>query len=178
MELSYNGGSGLGAISYAVSGTGCSIASGVLSKDAAGDCSVTVTKATDTNYEVASSSATTVTFAEAPNSIIFGSIADQPCSPVTFTVSPTATSGDAPTITSTTTNVCTVSSLTITLVSSGTCSLTASEDGNGNYLTATDVVQSFEVARVTPSAATWTDVTATYGDADQSVGPPAVSFGG
>jgi hypothetical protein len=128
LELSYNGGSGLGAISYAVSGTGCSIASGFLSKDAAGDCSVTVTKATDSNYEAASSSATTVTFAKAPNSIIFGSIADQPWSAATFTVLPTATSGDTPTIASSTTDVCTVSSLTITMVSSGTCSLTASED--------------------------------------------------
>jgi hypothetical protein len=58
ITLTYNGGSGTGAISYSVSGTGCSITSGALSKDAAGDCSVTVTKATDTNYEAVSSSAT------------------------------------------------------------------------------------------------------------------------
>ena len=178
LTLTNSGGSGTGNISYSVSGTGCSITSGVLIKDAAGDCSVTVTKATDTNYEAASSSATTVAFAQAPNAITFGSLADRLWSASTFTVSPTATSGDTPTITSTTTNVCTVSSLTITMVSSGTCSLTASEDGNGNYLAATNVVRTFEIARVTPSAASWTDVTVTYGAADQSVSPPAVSFGG
>ena len=178
ITLTNNGGSGTGNISYSVSGTGCAITSGVLSKDAAGDCSVTVTKATDTNYEAVSSSSTTVAFAQAPNAITFGSLADRLWSASTFTVSPTATSGDTPTITSTTTNVCTVSSLTITMVSSGTCSLTASEDGNGNYLAATNVVRTFEIARVTPSAATWTDVTVTYGAADQSVSPPAISFGG
>ena len=64
------------------------------------------------------------------------------------------------------------------MVSSVTCSLMASEDGNGNYLAAADVVRFFEISRVTPSAATWADVTATYGDADQLISPPTVSFGG
>jgi hypothetical protein len=176
--LAFNGGSGTGSISYSVSGTGCSISTGVLSKTAAGDCSVTVTKATDTNYEAASSLATTVTFAQASNTVTFASLADRLWSASTFTVAPTATSGDTPTIASTTTNVCTVTSLTVTMVSSGTCSLTASEDGNGNYLAATNVVRTFEIARVTPSAATWTDVTVTYSAASQSVSPPSVSFGG
>jgi hypothetical protein len=176
--LAFNGGSGTGSISYSVSGTGCSISAGVLSRTTAGDCSVTVTKATDTNYEDASSLATTVTFAQASNTVTFASLADRLWSASTFTVAPTATSGDTPTVASTTTNVCTVSSLTVTMVSSGTCSLTASEDGNGNYLAATNVVRTFEIARVTPSAATWTDVTVTYSAAAQSVSPPAVSFGG
>jgi hypothetical protein len=178
ITLAFNGGSGTGSISYSVSGTGCSISTGVLSKTAAGDCSVTVTKATDTNYEAASSSATTVTFAQASNTVTFASLADRLWSASTFTVAPTATSGDTPTIASTTTNVCTVTSLTVTMVSSGTCSLTASEDGNGNYLAATNVLRTFEIARVTPSVATWTDVTVTYSAASQSVSPPAVSFGG
>ena len=178
ITLAYSGGTGTGSISYSVSGTGCSISAGVLSRTAAGDCSVTVTKATDINYEAASSPATTVTFAQAANTVTFVSLADRLWSASTFTVSPTATSGDTPTIASTTTNVCTVASLTVTMVSSGTCSLTASEDGNGNYLAATNVVRTFEIARVTPSAATWTDVTVTYSAANQSVSPPAVSFGG
>ena len=176
--LSFSGGTGTGSVSYSVTGTGCSISSGLLSKSAAGDCSVTVTKATDTNYEAASSSATTVTFAQASNTVTFASLADRSWSASTFTVSPTATSGDTPTVSSTTTNVCTVSSLTVTMVSSGTCSLTASEDGNGNYVAATNVVRTFEIARVTPSAATWNDVSVTYGAANQSVSPPSVSFGG
>jgi len=177
-SLAYSGGSGTGNVSYSVTGTGCSISSGLLSKTAAGDCSVTVMKATDTNYEAATSLATTVNFAQASNTVTFASLADRSWSATTFTVSPTATSGDTPTVASTTTNVCTVSSLTVTMVSSGTCSLTASEDGNGNYLAATNVVRTFEIARVTPSAATWTDVTVTYSAASQSVSPPAVSFGG
>jgi hypothetical protein len=178
ITLSFSGGTGTGSVSYSVTGTGCSISSGLLSKTAAGDCSVTVTKATDTNYEAASSSATTVTFAQASNTVTFASLSDSLWSASTFTVAPTATSGDTPTVASTTTNVCTVTSLTVTMVSSGTCSLTASEDGNDNYLAATNVVRTFEIARVTPSAATWTDVTVTYSAASQSVSPPAVSFGG
>ena len=69
LTLTKSGGSGTGAVSYAVTtaGTaGCSLAtSTTLAATSAGTCTVTVTKAADTNYLVASSSATTVTFAQA-----------------------------------------------------------------------------------------------------------------
>jgi len=166
-------------VSYGVTGD-CTVSGTALTAtgNAAATCAVTATKAGDTQYTQATATQT-VTIAKSPsNSITLSSLGDRAWSASTFTLSPTATSGDNPALASTTTGVCTVSTLTVTMVSSGTCSLTASEDGNGNYLAATDVVRSFEISRVTPSAATWADVTATYGDADQLISPPTVSFGG
>jgi hypothetical protein len=67
LTLTSSGGSGTGAVSYAVTSAGtagCSISAGMLSATSAGTCTVTVTKAADTNYRAASSPATTVTFAQ------------------------------------------------------------------------------------------------------------------
>ena len=179
MTLTTSGGSSTGAVSYGVTGD-CSISGSTLTAtgDATATCAVTATKDGDSQYSQATATQT-VTIAKSPsNTITFASLENRSWSSSIFAVLPTSTSGDTPVIASTTTDVCTVSSLTVTMVSSGTCSLTASEDGNRNYLAATDVVRSFEISRVTPSASTWTDVTATYGDVDQLISPPTVLYGG
>jgi len=65
VTLAFSGGSGTGAVTFAVTdpGTaGCTISSGTLNAATAGTCTVTVTKAADASYKVASSTATTVTF--------------------------------------------------------------------------------------------------------------------
>ena len=179
MTLTTSGGSSTGAVSYGVTGD-CSISGSTLTAtgDATATCAVTATKDGDSQYSQATATQT-VTIAKSPsNTITFASLENRSWSSSIFAVLPTSTSGDTPVIASTTTDVCTVSSLTVTMVSSGTCSLTASEDGNRNYLAATDVVRSFEISRVTPSASTWTDVTATNGDVDQLISPPTVLYGG
>ena len=64
LTLTSSGGSGTGAVSYAVTtiGTaGCSIVGSLLSATRVGTCTVTVTKAADATYASAHSSATTVT---------------------------------------------------------------------------------------------------------------------
>ena len=66
LALTASGGSGVGILSYVVTSVGtanCSISSGSsLSATTVGTCTVTATKASDTNYLSASSSATTVYF--------------------------------------------------------------------------------------------------------------------
>jgi hypothetical protein len=59
-----SGGSGTGAVTFAVTGSGCTIdaQSGALSDTAAGTCSVTATKAADANYHATTSAAVTFTF--------------------------------------------------------------------------------------------------------------------
>jgi hypothetical protein len=65
LTLTSKGGSGTGAVSYAVTNVGtaeCAVYGTALLANKAGTCTVTVTKASDTTYLVAHSSATTVTF--------------------------------------------------------------------------------------------------------------------
>jgi len=63
LTLNVSGGTTAGSVTYVVTGVGCVQSNGVLTKDAAGDCSITATMAGDDNYNAVSSSATTVTFA-------------------------------------------------------------------------------------------------------------------
>jgi hypothetical protein len=65
LQLTSKGGSGTGAVSFAVTNVGtaeCSVSGTVLNANKAGTCTVTVTKAGDATYLVAHSSPTTVTF--------------------------------------------------------------------------------------------------------------------
>jgi hypothetical protein len=71
LVLTTTGGSGTGAVSYAVTAAGsagCSLTGGgtTLSATSAGTCTVTATKAADASYNAASSTATTITFAPLP----------------------------------------------------------------------------------------------------------------
>jgi hypothetical protein len=61
-------------------------------------------------------------------------------------LSATATSGLAVTFASLTTSVCTVSGSTASLIAYGTCTIQASQGGNGIYLPAPNVSQSFAVS--------------------------------
>ena len=62
-----------------------------------------------------------------------------------LTLSATASSGLAVSFASTTTSVCTVSGTTATLIAAGTCTIQATQAGNGTYAAATPVSQSFTV---------------------------------
>jgi hypothetical protein len=65
LTLSTGGGSGTGAVTFSVvngTATGCAISGTSLKVTTAGTCIVTASKASDGNYLVASSVATTVTF--------------------------------------------------------------------------------------------------------------------
>jgi hypothetical protein len=81
----------------------------------------------------------------APQSITFNSLPDKIAGNPPFAVNAVATSGLPVIFSSNTTGVCTVSGNTVTLVGPGTCTIVASQPGNGNYLPATPVNQSFHV---------------------------------
>ncbi|MBB5048945.1 hypothetical protein HNR60_003716 [Rhodopseudomonas rhenobacensis] len=102
--------------------------------------------------------AQTITFAP-PGAQTFGT------SP---TLSASATSSLAVTFSSTTTGVCTVTpSGTLTFVTAGTCTINADQAGDGTYLAAPTVSQSFAVNAIAPGAPTIG--TATPGDAQATV---------
>ncbi len=65
------------------------------------------------------------------------------------TISATATSGLAVTFSSQTSSVCTVSVPTVQILTAGTCTIRASQAGNGTYNAAPDVDQSFTVGAKT-----------------------------
>jgi hypothetical protein len=84
-------------------------------------------------------------------SISFGALSNLALGTAPFLVSATASSGLAVSFASTTSAVCTVSGATVTLGTLGTCTIQATQGGNGTYTAATLVSQSF---MVTPDSQT------------------------
>jgi hypothetical protein len=83
----------------------------------------------------------------APQSITFLPLLNVPLNTPDFSVSATASSGLQVTFSapSTLTAACSVTGSIVHLISAGTCTITAHQPGNGNYLPAADVSQSFNV---------------------------------
>jgi hypothetical protein len=77
--------------------------------------------------------------------ITFGALSNQALGTAPFLISATASSSLAVSFASTTYGVCTASGSTVTLVTLGTCTIQATQAGNGTYAAATPVNQSFQV---------------------------------
>jgi hypothetical protein len=110
---------------------------------------VTASQAGNTNYSSAPNVTQGFTVNQAAQTISFNSPGSVPYGAEPFTLSATSTSGLSVTLTSTTSGVCSVSGATVTIVGGGTCSLTASQAGNANYLAASSATQSFTVSQAT-----------------------------
>lgn len=82
----------------------------------------------------------------AAQSITFSSLTNVTLGSPPFSLTATASSGLTVAFASTTPSVCSLSSATVTIVAAGTCSITASQSGNANYIAAPNVIQSFTVA--------------------------------
>jgi hypothetical protein len=143
LQLTSKGGSGTGAVSYAVTNVGtagCSISGTALSATKAGTCTVTVTKAADANYLVAYSSATTVSFT-------VSATGHKTQAALTLT-STSGIAGNSLTLTSkggsgtgavsyAVTNVgtaeCSISGTVLRANKAGTCTVTVTKAGDANY---------------------------------------------
>jgi uncharacterized protein YhjY with autotransporter beta-barrel domain len=134
---------------------------------------VTATNSAGTGAPSAASASTTpqqaqtITFSN-PGAQNFGT---------TPTLTATASSGLTVSFSSSTTAVCTITNGgALTFVTAGTCSINANQAGNGTYLPAPQVTQSFTVNGVVPGAPTIGAATA--GDQQASVAFTAPTFSG
>lgn len=116
---------------------------------AAGTYTTSCTGAVDPNYSI-SYVAGTLTITQAAQTISFGALPNHLLGDAPFTVSATGgASGNPVTFAASPGSVCTAggtNGATITLVGVGACTVTANQAGNGNYLAAPGVAQSFTVS--------------------------------
>jgi uncharacterized repeat protein (TIGR02543 family) len=103
-----------------------------------------------------STSAYTLTLlvAEQSQSITFNNPGTKLPTDPAFGSGATASSGLTVVLESLTPGVCTVSGLNITPVASGTCTIVASQSGNGTYSAASPVTQTFPISTLTPQTIT------------------------
>jgi hypothetical protein len=174
--LTGSGGSGTGAFSYAVASAGtagCSITGGnTLGATSGGTCSVTATRAADTNYTAATSSPLTITVGQASQSISFTQPEGIIFAPNATVVLKASASSELPvTFTSLTSSVCSVNSATatVTFLTAGTCSIKVSQGGNAAYAAAPDVTISFGAAAPPIITATATVTPYKYYQAGQTL---------
>ena len=81
------------------------------------------------------------------NTITFNSIPDTALSAGPVTLTATATSGQPVSFASNSGTVCSVSGSSVTLLMVGTCSITATQGGGGNFAAATPVTNTFNVTK-------------------------------
>ncbi|MEY3561804.1 MAG: hypothetical protein RL068_956 [Actinomycetota bacterium] len=157
--LDAQGGSGLGTRTYAVTGAGCTIstipfvyqnrtygalATAELTKSGAGSCSVVVTKAADTSYNLATSQAFVVNFGKGSQEINYTSTV--PADPQALdTYAPVAISSSGLAVSYSVTGACTYQAPDVTFTASGSCTITANQSGDSDYLAAAAVTQTISV---------------------------------
>ncbi len=127
----------------------------------------------DASY-AAISGTNTLTVNQAPQTITFGALANKTFGDPDFTVSATASSG-LPVSFSTISSACTVSGNLVHIVSGGSCTITASQPGDGNYEPAADVSQSFTIGQAGQTITFAPLAGKTIGDPDFTVSATASS---
>ena len=140
--------SGLAVTFSSLTPTICTVSGTTVTLVGAGTCTIQAAQAGNANWNAAANVPQSFAVAKAAQTITFNAPAAKPLGSAPFAVSATSTSTLAVTFASTTTSVCTTggtNGATVTLVAMGTCSITASQAGNANYLAATPVSRSFAV---------------------------------
>jgi hypothetical protein len=137
-------------MSYSVgAGDPCAIVAGKVHITGAGSCTVTASQAGNNNYNAAPDVPRSFSIAKANQTITFGALADKSLGAADFSVSASASSGLTVGFSSLTTAVCTMpTATTVHIAAVGTCTIRASQGGNGNYNAAPNIDRSFGVTWV------------------------------
>ncbi|MGV1015479.1 MAG: hypothetical protein ACOYB4_10955, partial [Methyloceanibacter sp.] len=165
------GGSGTGAYSYAVTGTACTVnpSTGAGTVDqVSGGCSVTASRAADSDYNVATSAASAITTINKADQATLTAVVTP--STVTFgsTAALTSTGGSGSGLVSFSAGAstgCSVAGSTLSITdASGTCSVTATKAADSSYNAATSAAAPVTMNKATQAAVTVTaPATATVG---------------
>jgi hypothetical protein len=133
----------------------CTVASGVVTFNSDGTCTIDYNDPGNINFAPAPQVQQTVSVGQLTNTITVTSTkpSNAQAGGATYTPTATATSGDSVVITSASTSICTVSSGVVTFVGGGTCTLDFNDPGNANYAPAAQAQQIFSVSAATPAGA-------------------------
>jgi uncharacterized repeat protein (TIGR02543 family) len=166
LQLSAMGGSGNGAVTYAVTAgtTTCTLSGNMLTAAGAGTCSVTATKAADAGYAAVSTSATTVTFGQASQAALsMTGGTGTALTPVNLAATGGSGTGSVSYSVTNGTATCTLVGAVLTPSTAGTCSVTATKAADSNYtqISASPVTYTFALATQPALAVTSLSGTAT-----------------
>ncbi|HWX53658.1 MAG TPA: carboxypeptidase regulatory-like domain-containing protein [Verrucomicrobiae bacterium] len=170
-SVSATASSGL-TVTFAASGN-CSVTGSTVHITGAGSCTITASQPGDSNYNAATDVPQSFSIAKANQTITFGALGNATFGDADFSVSASASSGL--TVTFAASGNCSVTGSTVHITGAGSCTITASQPGDSNYNPATDVPQSFSIAKANQTITFGALGNATFGDADFSVSATATS---
>src|SRR5207244_4385317 len=141
------------SVNLAASGN-CTVTSpapGTVHLTGAGSCTITASQPGDANYNPAVSVSRSFSMAKANQTINFNALANKTFGDADFNVSATASSGLS--VSFNATGNCTIAGNTVHITGAGSCTITASQGGNANYNAATNVPQTFTIAKANTATA-------------------------
>jgi hypothetical protein len=115
----------------------------------AGTCALSATQAGNANFTAAAAVTHSFAVAKATQTITFAAPAAHAIGDPPFALVASASSGLVVAFASAPTTVCKVAATTLSIVAAGTCTVTASQPGNANFLAATAVKRSFTIGKAT-----------------------------
>src|SRR5438094_6959186 len=162
-------------VSLSASGN-CTVTSpapGTVHLTGAGSCTITASQAGDANFNAAPNVSQTFSIAKANQTITFNALANKTFGDADFNVSATASSGLP--VSFTATGNCSIAGNTVHITGAGSCTITASQSGNANFNAATDVPQSFNIAKANQTITFNALLNKTFGNPDFNVSATASS---
>ena len=127
----------------------------------AGTCNITGTQAGNSNYNSATDVSRSFNIAKANQTISFNAVPNKMFGDPNFSVSATGGGSGNP-ITFTAIGNCMMSGNTVHITGAGSCTVIASQNGNGDYNPAADVSQSFSIAKAPSSTMVSCPASLTY----------------
>ena len=151
--LSTSGGSGTGAVTYAVTGGSCTINGNILTAAGAGSCTVTATKAGDGNYTQVVSSAITITVNPLAQTIFVQASTSAIIVAGNANLTIVGAQGTGARSFSVASGPCTIAGSTLTGSGVGACSVIGAVAADSNYLAVTSAPISVNVSQASSSVA-------------------------
>ncbi|MEY4424331.1 MAG: hypothetical protein RLZZ258_1434, partial [Actinomycetota bacterium] len=167
LSLTATGGDGSGALTWSVVSGNCTISTTTLTPTGAGSCVIKVSKAASTNYNIASSSDTTVNIAKANQAALVWNLGSTSVAYLgSLSLATSGGSGSGSVVYSVSQNsACSIVGSTLYPSSVGSvCDITATKVADANYNSADTATQSITVTPIAQAALSFTSAnTMTYG---------------
>ncbi len=131
----------------------CTVSLNLATLHIAGTCTLHATQAGNSNFNVAPVATQSFAVSKAAQSIVFPVPGARSFGDAPSAMAATASSGLPVTFASATLSICRISGVTLSILAPGTCSVRASQAGDGRYVAAADVVRNFAVTKGAQSIA-------------------------
>ena len=139
--------SGLGVIVSVGGSDSCTASGFTIHLTGVGSCTITAAQAGNANFNPAGSVARTIAIGKADQTISFGALPDHTFGDADFTLSASSSGGLGISFAAGAGSACTLTGASVHLTGVGSCSITASQGGDGNYNPAAGVTRSFAIAK-------------------------------